>query len=607
MDYISYEIVAHIAKFLNAGDAVSFGATSRRNREISLARLDPERYLMRTFKNVRYLLVSMTEHACVLSGSRALEYFVPGAIEGPGNDKSGADTLSDWDFLVPCVKSSVYGMMDALSRCGVEWQHPLTEILELLEKPYGTTAYLAIARFNYYDPSIHTSALPEGTPYIIFDLFAELRRFAETDGRPADQDWVAVSLIDIDQGFQMSLLTFSDMVDQKRNPLTGLPLGPGETFDVSNHEHGTSYSSMSGKPINFFNGYITPPGGLRQKVQLFQCHNCDKDDVKNKSSTPLEYIIDTYYATHVQCFISGWSAGHFYYDLASQKLSLAWETSSRERLQKCVAKYRSRGFRFFLANNSPDDYSCIEYDDDLNWHRHDDSNNNFVVANDLARSPISPAELLEVGPLAGRVMQVSLCQSVSLQDNPGSERRLTEQQKPPQGTPMPLTSRRNGPLSLESYDTLLSSKRRTSDRRLGGPGTLAIRFIGFQEAVKATVDSNRLSSGVATSSDFAKVYTRLDLALSMLRVVTTNRPHAAEPSVPSMPHFEYGEQSGTLVTSFPHLRAALSQPFTELEPKQSPNTSRLHRHYELINLLSASSCYPHVCFKGISKMMPPQI
>ncbi|CAK7566547.1 MAG: hypothetical protein SEPTF4163_004494 [Sporothrix epigloea] len=606
MDSLSYEIVAQIVTYLNAGDAVSLGATSRRNREICLARLDPERYFMRTFKNVRYLLVSMTEHGCVLSGSRALEYFVPGAIEDPGNDKSGADTLSDWDFLVPCVKSSVYGMMDALSRCGVEWQNPLTELLELLKKPYGTTAYLAINRFESYETSIHTSALPGEFPDKVLDLFVRLQRFVQTNGRGEDREWVAVSLIDTDQSFKIEILSSSQMVDQNRNPLTGLPLGHDETFDVSTRENTASYSSMSGKPINLFNGYITPPGGQRQKVQLFQCHDRHGGE-KRKSSTPLEYIVDTYYATHVQCFISGWSAGHFYYDLASQKLSLTWEKNSQERLQKCIAKYRSRGFRFFLANDSPDDDLCIEYDDDLHWHRHDYSNNNFIAANGLARIPVFPAELLEVAPQAGRVIQVNLRQSVSSQDNPGSERRLTEQQKPAQGTPMPLTSIHNGPLSQESYDALLSSSRRTSDRRLGGRGTLAIRFVRFQEAVKATVDSNRLSSAAATSSDFAKVYATLDTALSMLRVVTANRPRAVEPTIPCMPRFEYGKQSGTSVTSFPHLRAALSSPNTDLEPEQSPSTSRLHGHYELINLMSASSCYSDECQKGISKMMPPQI
>lgn len=82
-------------------------------------------YLKQTFHYPVTLMSAMFDTGCVLTGSRALEFFLPGA--------AGPD--SAWDFYVPGYKESVADMIDALARCGVIWHLEGDSIVrELAEK-----------------------------------------------------------------------------------------------------------------------------------------------------------------------------------------------------------------------------------------------------------------------------------------------------------------------------------------------------------------------------------------------------------------------------------------------------------------------------------------
>ncbi|KAG5820489.1 hypothetical protein H9Q74_000503 [Fusarium xylarioides] len=74
-------------------------------------RVSPTKYLSKAFKYPVTLLAAMFDTGCVISGSRALDYFIPGS----------ATVESDWDFYVPGYKESVADMIQALSKCGVVW------------------------------------------------------------------------------------------------------------------------------------------------------------------------------------------------------------------------------------------------------------------------------------------------------------------------------------------------------------------------------------------------------------------------------------------------------------------------------------------------------
>ena len=75
-------------------------------------RVDPISYLSKTFKHPVTLLSAMFDTGCILVGSRALEFFVPGS----SRDESA------WKFFVPGYKESVSDMINALDKSGVAWQ-----------------------------------------------------------------------------------------------------------------------------------------------------------------------------------------------------------------------------------------------------------------------------------------------------------------------------------------------------------------------------------------------------------------------------------------------------------------------------------------------------
>ncbi|TVY74452.1 hypothetical protein Focb16_v006006 [Fusarium oxysporum f. sp. cubense] len=85
-----------------------------------------------------------------------------------------------------------------------------------------------------------------------------------------------------------------------------------------------------------------------QTVQLIV--GCHYSGIKSCLS-----FIKDFYASHVQCFISGWCASHMYYHHASSKNPVRWESSfflssARIPIEKVIQKYRSRGYEFRRAD-----------------------------------------------------------------------------------------------------------------------------------------------------------------------------------------------------------------------------------------------------------------
>ncbi|CAK7238666.1 MAG: hypothetical protein STHCBS139747_000084 [Sporothrix thermara] len=620
MDSLSYELVALIASYLSAGDALNLGATCRHLREACLARVDPERYLQPTFMYARYLLAAMTDYGCILSGSRALEYFVPGSIDDPGRSTerhgSNAPTPSDWDFLVPCNPESVYGMMDALARCGVEWQHPLAEVLSLVDKPRGTSAVVraeSLIYCNANDIALSPSTTPSPAALVLFE---QLRAYFLQNMGSFQNVWIVVTVRDV----KLGKYQFKKMRGLSQH--TGHPLDADAADAVVAGQYGPdgyqeySYASEDGVPVNLINGYITPPGRLRQKVQLFQCHSA-----KRKSSTPLEYVLNTYYATHVQCFISGWAAGHFYYDLACQRLALTWHTSAKQKksLRPCVQKYRRRGYRFFTPNlpRTSKNLDCDEYDDDLNLHWHHDANPDFAKA---TYTPMGSDADDGVGQTGPELMDAH----VQLQpDLPGMstlslQARSLQRRQPPRGTPPPLSTVRTGRLSQKGYEVIQQHRQPVSSHRLGGRGTLLIRFARFQSELRDVIRSTTESMSAAGS--FEQQYRQLEKSLTQFRFMAITRPLAIEPVIPELHQLDLVDLLGRPREVLPSLCAALALATVRGEKalgsrgappkartKRLDKSTKEWRFYELLNRLTISSCYGRPCYKSNADMPPPQI
>lgn len=576
MDTLSLEIVELIASLLPLHDAVRFSMSCRIARAACRRRIEPDSYLVKTFRTPRYLLAAMTDFGCVLSGSRALEYFVPGS----------ASESSDWDFLVPCVESSTLGMMDALEKCGVEWEDPFDSVMSLIAslQKSGTAIVRAAALISVRPELFASRRRPRPTreqremyellyDFVFQSLYGhytswirvdiKVRNYPElaamgpawiakaykntTSKRPLkdsnynmDVDLNLDDILEIDnhaniRGSRTSELSANSAVvktstsvykltevfrnmllHENINPLTG-HADDFETCSISDTMDAEEYNEHNlSKPVKLINGYIKPTSASsrssrqeRQKVQLFQCHSRI-----NTPCTPLEYIVNSYYATHVQCFISGWAAGHFFYDLARQKLAITWGLEiarARQHARRmCIRKYRERGFRFFVSGSLE-----LELDDNLDY---------FVHATEVKRGNSTLCRTGEVFPGARQhdsataqhdmiVEAVAAADFAALRaavgdnndDDEGEEEMRSPTSPPHEVESGSDNNMRPQFLSHEGYDTLYAAvhpgahsdqaRLRAQDpappnldvtsvsRRLGDKGTLLVRFHRLQKTM----------------------------------------------------------------------------------------------------------------------------
>lgn len=650
MDRLSFELIEHIAAYLNAGDALNLATTSRRIRAACHSRLDPERYLQPTFRYARYLLAAMTDYGCILSGSRALEYFVPGSIDDPEPSEGGP--VSDWDFLVPCFQGSVYGMMDTLARCGVQWQNPMAELFALVGKPAGSSVVIRAATVMPVIASHLAHDLLEAPSVEALAMYRKLHSFVYVHTDPSGLSWIQVEVLkdnppagsEPGSNYAFEEILLQDMQYRGLDPHTGRPLsaeraeGPEiiPTGPGAYHNYGYAQDTT----IRLINGYIKPPGGLRQKVQLFQCHR-----ERGEAATPLEYVVGTYYATHVQCFISGWAAGHFYYDLARQNLSLVWrppyekqKKGQEKALQACVQKYRSRGYRFFQPDVSEIRYNrpvCAEYSDDLKWVLHDDLNPAF-------RQAVYTPDYVPYDPMASAVADVSReiatmshVKPTAIRGPLGGEglRRPPPSPPPPprrrlprvyaneilKGTPEPLSTIRTGRLSDEGYAALKRDGGHVHDGKLGKTGTKLILFRqlqnGLREATRTDIEAKR------AAPKLSQFYRMLESLLCNFRYLTLERPVAIEVLIGAPIYWGTTDTLGN-----PKEAHNLSQALTyatigggddnDMGTRGAPpgtptrrfdSLCKEWRYYELLVLMTTTACHNGSCHQQLEYSLPPQI
>jgi hypothetical protein len=111
-------------------DVLALEAATYNSIPVIRTRTDPCEYLEQKgpFVNASDLLRVMSLYGAVLSGSRALDWFVPGS----------ATKTSDWDFYVPNVPSAISAVKGALEKSGVVFQTCLTQqvVLQAIYKIY---------------------------------------------------------------------------------------------------------------------------------------------------------------------------------------------------------------------------------------------------------------------------------------------------------------------------------------------------------------------------------------------------------------------------------------------------------------------------------------
>ncbi|KAL7903714.1 hypothetical protein GGI35DRAFT_472902 [Trichoderma velutinum] len=306
--------VADIMKKLSVTDALSLRNSMPNSKILDDCldqRVDPVSYFQQTFDYPVTLMAAMFDSGCILSGSRALEYFFPGSI-GPE---------SDWDFYVPAYKESVVDMVNALQICGVSWNTDASNIASDLFSHGKAT----ITRVMLESLVTWVTGLGEGTAMSI--LGNELYEIARAYSRQTELDLKDVSTLEM-------------VLDSEKNihfvPI--LRVWPRE-------DDKTPYQDLFGRPFSILNGTIATSRGS-EKVQLIICSRYK--EIKSCMS-----FIGDFYASHVQCFIRGWCAGHLYYNQTSTKKATVWRHLKNDSsILKAIRKYKTRGFELIDRKGS---------------------------------------------------------------------------------------------------------------------------------------------------------------------------------------------------------------------------------------------------------------
>ncbi|KAG9526272.1 hypothetical protein KCV07_g860, partial [Aureobasidium melanogenum] len=271
-------------------------------------------YLATTFGNGEHLLDVMSRHCVYISGSRALEFFVPGTI----------DVHSDWDFYVPRNEATISSFMLELDKMGVEWTGSLDKLEMALE--FGTgDIFFAWEQYRYlYDRGTFRKLARK---YSVGDATTPHR-----DERLNAQagDFVVVTVTEEGLGHGDESSSYSSRADEV------------------DHMEYTRFGRV-------LNGYLTTPNG-KTKVQLI--------------IEPRSYQLSTpgvmhYHSTCVQSVIGPHMACHFYGKLSSARRSYAWRLDE-PRISKAHAKYKSRGFVYvdreadtFCMRSGEDGFSIL--------------------------------------------------------------------------------------------------------------------------------------------------------------------------------------------------------------------------------------------------------
>jgi hypothetical protein len=263
-------------------------------------RVNPLKYLSKSFKYAVTLLSVMFDTGCVISGSRALDFFVPGS----------ANQDSDWDFYVPGYKESVADMIHALTLCGVTWGSNVDLIATdfLRDGRVEVSSNTLQALSSWLSPDLQESILGE-TVHEILTVFTRLR-----------------SSIPDSPTYIISRASGGDIIIKPN-------------IDEGCHvEDLAGYESSSGEQFSMICGSIETPQG-KQTVQLIIGSHY------HGVRSCLSFIKD-FYASHVQCFIGGWCAAHMYYYHATSKEATVWERKRTKAVDRAIEKYRDRGFSF---------------------------------------------------------------------------------------------------------------------------------------------------------------------------------------------------------------------------------------------------------------------
>lgn len=253
----------------------------------------------------------MFDSGCIISGSRALDFFVPGS----------ATVDSDWDFYIPGYKESVADMVHALSASGVTWNSEGDAISTTLSQNKTVRVKRTVLESLY--SWISNMGPTEGSGLMGERLQKVLSAFDDISGAEF-AEWYLIT----------------------QDSTGRISVEPNQSDAHQSQDNALSYHDSAGKEFSMMRGTIQTKTGPQSVQLIIGCHY-------SGIRSCLSFMKD-FYASHVQCFISGWCASHMYYYHASSKKPVRWESSyypNNKPVEKAIRKYRQRGFEFSRADS----------------------------------------------------------------------------------------------------------------------------------------------------------------------------------------------------------------------------------------------------------------
>lgn len=316
------ETVAQIVSNMSIRDSQSLSAWAPQDilgdrvRAACNDRLCTANYLRDNFGHGVELLESMSKHTVYLSGSRSLEFFVPGSL----------GSNSDWDFYIKERAEVVYSFMSDMVKMGVSWETPLQELEEALREGDSERHVLFSAlQYKHHFENGHFQQLAARYQRLpVFQLVTPQPVPTGARGLPTH---LRILVKVTEDGLESERWLESDNGTDD------------DSDDDNNNDNHIEYQSIG----CVINGHINRPEG-KVKVQL----------ILEQALTYMDCpSVLKYHSSCVQSVVGPHLACHFYGTMTFDKLSYAWRVGEA-RSRKAHAKYQERGFQY--VDRDPDTY-----------------------------------------------------------------------------------------------------------------------------------------------------------------------------------------------------------------------------------------------------------
>lgn len=296
---IPYEILSRFYAKLSIRDAkaltLAFSLKSPYRQtfdDLYNDRVNPILYFTDYFPKPDKLLESMLYTDVYLSGSRSLNFFVPGS----------ADENSDFDFYIDSPKQNIYNFMEDIKSNGVRWLSAL-EWFELKLNNKNSISTIIPSEIVLLNTNKDIYPCKQSTKKAIKDLFdAYKEQEAQFLGR--EKEDLNVTVIDED--------------------------GDKKTF-ISRDDIYSRHQIIRG---------ILQYQNKKYKIQLIIT-------IDRKMTVILDF-----YSSAVQSVITGFCATHMYAKDAYQRKSIIWDSDiyydpNKQKITSSIEKYKKRGYTFY--------------------------------------------------------------------------------------------------------------------------------------------------------------------------------------------------------------------------------------------------------------------